>query len=147
MPEICETTHSPNSLKIYEVAKSCYGKDISIDQSIPNNVQCSAAVSFILNKVPCGFPASGFADTFELDAWLAQSQDFKEVPFAEADYGDVIVSPRNGPVHGHCGIIAKYGILSNDSATGLFLEFFSEASWKEYFGMLRGLEIHIYRAV
>ncbi len=141
----CDPTHSANALKIYEIAKSCIGRHITLDESVPHELGCAEALSYVLSKVPCGFPIQGFADTALFCNWLIQSPDFQAV--TEPQYGDVIVSPRAGQTHGHIGIVAKYGILSNDSASGLFLELFDLRNWRHFFGEIRGLPIRFFRAV
>lgn len=138
--------------KIYDKAKSCIGQDISLDQTIPNDVQCAEAVSYILKACQYDIPRKGIAGTGTLYAWLHNNPLFKETrDFNQMEipkYGSIIISPAGtskiGYPHGHTGIVAKYGVLSNDSDTGLFLEKYTLKTWMQFFGEVRGLETYFF---
>ena len=115
------TFHSSN---IYKIAKDCLGKHITEDPNVDPNLGCAEAVSYVLEQAGYDLGSLGIEGTSELYTWL--QNHFTQVvnPLA----GDIIISPTGtsttGSPHGHVGIVAKYGILSNSSSSGLFLENF-----------------------
>lgn len=137
----------PDTLgKIYDAAKAALHTHITLDNSVSPDLGCAEAVSYVLAKSGAfGFPASGFAGTSALWTWLAQHALQVSTP----NPGDVVISPTGmsskGTPHGHVGIVAQYGILSNDSDTGLFLEKYTLDTWKAYFGISLGFPVYFYR--
>lgn len=148
---------SPQAIKIYNEAKACLGKHITLNPTVPDDVNCAESVSFILkNSGVTGFPAGGIAGTASLYTWLANSPKFKRIEAPEQ--GAIIVSPTGSGLHlveGHTGICGafglqfpnEYGILSNDSDTGLFSEKWNLLTWWEYYGRKGGLVIALFRAL
>lgn len=134
---------SANRLALYEWAKGCLHKDIAATQ---DELGCAEAVSYLLHKV--GVP--GFKPTVstqelwgELKALYAFEQVQEPLP------GDIIISPTGtstiAAAHGHVGIVAFYGILSNNSMTGLFEEYYTMQSWKAYYGDKLKFPIYYFR--
>lgn len=134
--------------KIYNVAAGDLHKQITLNSSVPPDVGCAEAVSYVLKQAGVsGIPAQGFASTSDLYHWMLNSTQF--VATTEPQAGDIVISPTgtssiNTP-HGHTGIVAKQGILSNDSDTGLFLEKYTLSSWKQYFGATLGFPVYYFR--
>lgn len=132
---------------IYTTAKKCLEQHITLDMEVPNEVGCAEAVSYILNKAGiAGIPAEGFQSTYDLYLWLKNNQNF--CLSTTPSLGAVIVSPTgtstlNSP-HGHTGICGQYGILSNDSNTGLFLEIWTVDKWEQYYGETLGFPIYFF---
>lgn len=140
--------------RIYGVAKAHLGMHITLNPTVPADVGCAEAVSFILkNAGITGFPVNGFASTADLNVYLVDSSSqFKRlIEPSDATPGCVWISPSGysstGAPHGHVGISGKYGILSNDSATGLFLELWTPESWQTYYEQKLGFPIFVYQAV
>lgn len=122
---------SVNRLALYALAKSCLHRDIAVTQ---NELGCAEAISYLLHvqQVP------GFQPTLSTAALYAQLRVLDA--FEQVDQplpGDIIISPTGtstiGSDHGHVGIVAYYGILSNNSMTGLFEEYYTMQSWKAYY--------------
>lgn len=134
------------SQAIYTTAAAVLGTHITLDASVPPDLGCAEAVSYILTKagIP-NIPPEGFPGTAGLYTWLQANFILTTTPQA----GDVVISPTGtsttGSPHGHTGIVAKYGILSNDSDTGLFLEKYTQASWETYFHGTEGFPVFYYR--
>ncbi|MBX4216139.1 hypothetical protein KW797_04290, partial [Candidatus Parcubacteria bacterium] len=129
--------------KIYEFSKSCLGKDIATTQ---NELGCAEAVSYVFNHVGVqDFPKNGFLSTLEFHIWLKKNA--QEV--AEPSLGDIIISPTGSSskkaTHGHIGIVARHGILSNNSMNGLWQEYYTQESWKAYYGSKLGFPVFFYR--
>lgn len=132
--------------KIYLEAKACLDKHITLDPSVPPDLGCAEAVSFVLKNAGVqNLPTNGYAGTHDLYIWLKNHSTQVTTPQA----GDVIISPTgtstiNSP-HGHTGIVALYGILSNDSDTGLFMEKYTLDTWNKYFHGVEGFPVYYFR--
>lgn len=140
--------------KLYEVAKSNLGKDISLDQSIPNELQCAQAASFVIKQVKSNaIPVHGISGTAALYQWMKDSPLFEET-FAPS-LGSIIINATGtgkNTIRGHCGIVAKYdlmykndaGVMSNDSNTGTLREQWSLKQWDKYYRITGGMPTHYF---
>lgn len=132
-------------LKLYDLAKNSLGKDIATTQ---DELGCAEAVSGLINRAYGDFPA-GILSTLDLYNKLAAHSKFRKVLLANSDPGDIIISPttmgRDRSAHGHVGIIANYGICSNDSASGLWKENYTMTQWLDYFATKRGFPVYAFR--
>lgn len=129
--------------KIYNLAKSCLGKDIAKTQ---NELGCAEAVSYLLTTLNvAGFPKAGYLSTLDLFHWLKAHATQVTVP----EIGDVIISPTGTSskksAHGHVGIVAKFGVLSNNSMNGLFEEYYTLEKWRAYYGDKLGFPIYYFK--
>lgn len=134
-----------NSHIIYDTAKGLLGQHITLNDNVPKDVGCAEAVSYVLKKSGVNIPNGGIAGTSTLCDFLQHSSVFKEV--FNYEIGAVIVSPTgsgNGKIEGHTGICAIYGILSNDSSTGLFSEQWNIQNWKQYYNVYGGLSVRYF---
>lgn len=135
--------------KIYQVAKLCLGEHLTLDSTVPADLGCAEAVSYVLGKAGLSVPAKGFQGTANLYTWLLQHPDFKAVTTPTA--GGVVISPTGtsskGAPHGHVGIVLQHGIGSNDSSTGLFKENYTTESWAKYFGVQKGFPVYYFAPV
>lgn len=138
-----------NETKLYTIAKNNLGKHITLDPNVPYDVGCAEAVSFNLKQLGVvGIPLSGFASTADLYTWMKSLPSlFDEIECPEA--GAIIISPsgtstQNAP-HGHVGICGNFGIMSNDSQSGLFLELWTVDKWNTYYGHALGFPVHFFR--
>lgn len=131
---------------IYEIAKSCLGKHITLNENVPPELGCAEAISYILKQAGYTLPEGGFAGTYDLYKWLLANFNQRDIPIV----GDIIISPTGTSSkqakHGHVGCLGKYGILSNHSDTGLFLEVFTLQKWQDYYGDLLGFPVYFFRA-
>lgn len=133
-------------LRIYNTAAAALGKHITLDPSVPPDLGCAEAVSYVLKMSGFLLPEAGIAGTSALYIWLQRNF----IPVTNPIFGDIIISPTGfssiGSSHGHTGIVAKYGILSNDSDTGLFLEKYTLTSWHQYFAVTEGFPVFYFRS-
>jgi len=135
--------------KIYNTASSLLGVSLVPVGDDPD-VGCAISVSVLL-KEKCGIDIAETQSTYALLEELEKSSSFKEV--TDPEPGDVIISAtgtqvKNSPiVHGHTGIVAKYGILSNSSLTGLWSENYTLDSWKERYEVQGGFPTRFFRAL
>ncbi len=140
-----------NALRIYQTAKNLLGTDASPNDVAPDFLACAETVWNIVNKA-LGLRIAGapITSTKVLYEALLKSSMFESVTLDQADMGDIIISPTgygtNRSAHGHCGIIAKYGILSNNSEDGKLEENYTKTSWKNYFEA-RGFPVVCFRAL
>lgn len=126
----------------------------TLDSSVPAEYGCAEAVSFILQKSGLPIPAGGIAGTASLYEWLSSNPSFKRIYAPEP--GAIIISPTgygNGSINGHTGFLGKpgkyykgdYGIVSNDSNTGLLLELWDLTRWQKYYLQQGGLPVAFFR--
>lgn len=135
---------NPNAAKIYAQAKRLIGTDASPRDAAPDTLACAETVNRIV-ALALGAPIGGGTSTASM--WQVLRTDTKRwtpIIGSEALPGDIIISPTGGTTnarleHGHVGIVAKFGILSNNSENGLLCENYDIPSWKRYysgFGLL-----------
>lgn len=129
--------------KIYQLAKECLGRDIAATQ---HELGCAEAVSYVLNGVGVkDFPRNGYLSTADMYIWLKRFAVRVESPV----YGDIIISPtgtsEKGYRHGHVGIVAKHGVLSNNSMNGLWQEYYTLTSWDKYYNDRLGFPVIFFR--
>jgi hypothetical protein len=148
---------TPTQQKIYNNLLAYLEEHCTLDNSVPADVGCAEAVSFILHKSGiAGLPITGIAGTATLYEWLSHNPHFKRVYTPEA--GALIISPTgygNNTVSGHTGFLGKYGkyyagdwgIVSNDSSTGLLLELWNLNRWQKHYGQQGGLPVAFFRAL
>lgn len=132
-------------MALYNLAKSKLGYDIAATQ---NELGCAEAVSYLLHtlQVP-GF--SPTLSTNELYHELLNIKCFAEVKAPLP--GDIIISPTGystkGSAHGHVGICAFHGIMSNNSMNGLWEQYYTELSWQQYYAGKLGFPVLYFRYV
>lgn len=136
-------------ISIYNVAAGCLGKHITLDNTVPPDLGCAEAVSYVLKNAGLPVPVGGFPGTAGLYSWLTNTSLFTQT--RSPSPGDIVISPSGmstkGDPHGHTGIVAKYGILSNNSDSGLFMEVYSIDTWDKYFGDTLGFPVYYFRAL
>lgn len=141
---------TPDSIKLFDTAKN------NLDKNLCENFAygCAETVSNLLH-LAFGFVVPGAASTYMLLQYLIKEQAFnyfKEVTEAEALPGDIIISatgtslkPNPDIPNGHVGVVAEYGILSNNSANGLLQEKWNMPSWKQHYEVDGGYPTRIFR--
>lgn len=142
--------------RIYAEVKLNLGLHLTLDAAVPDEVGCAEAVSKILSLAGIPVPSKGIAGTASLYEWLVTSILFERID--DPEQGAIIISPTgagNGSVEGHTGIVGAFnlafpndwGICSNDSASGKFLERWSYERWESVYGGVGNLPIYFFRAV
>lgn len=142
--------------EIYTQAKLHLGSHITLNDTVPAEEGCAEAVSYILRAAKIPVPQGGIAGTASLYEWLLANPLFEKIE--EPEEGCIIISPTgmgNGRVEGHTGVLgafgvqfgADWGICSNDSASGKFLELWSFQRWIAYYGTVGNLPIYFFRAL
>ncbi len=132
-------------LKIYQTAADCLGKVMSGSNAA---FGCAISLNNVVEKA-VGHPVGGVASTHSMFNILDNSPLYKEIDLKKALPGDIIISPTgygNGTLpNGHCGVVAKYGILSNNSENGLWQEKWKLENWIKYYGKLGGYPVKFFR--
>jgi hypothetical protein len=130
--------------KIYTAAKLALNTHVTLDPSVPPDVGCAEAVSYILKNSGVILPPRGMASTSQFMIWLKKNGKLVTTPEA----GNIVISPTGtstkGVLHGHMGIVLKYGIASNDSNTGLFRENYTVKSWQRLFHTHLGFPVYFF---
>lgn len=141
---------------LYTVAQKSLGTHQTLNDAVPPDVGCAEAVSSMLQSAGVSLPARGIAGTAALYTWLKNNPRF--VQTTTPDAGCIIISPTTpgaAITHGHVGIIAMYGlqytddwgIISNDSDTGLIREKWCLKDWINYYQVYGGLDVVYFRLI
>lgn len=134
---------------LYEGAKMWLGKDITPEDSTPDEYDCAETVNQI-HRVIFGDEIGGTVSTDNMYHCLLQRKDFIQIEFPLQ--GDIIISPTghgNGRLkNGHVGIVGENGyILSNNSSTGKLEEYYTLSTWKDRYVTLGGFPMKFFRKV
>lgn len=148
-------TMTPEQMKIHDVLVTYLGKRCTLNPQIPPDVSCAEAVSFLLKELGIEDGTTGIAGTASLLAWVvAQPQLFQEV-YAPEESALLIsaTGTGNGLVEGHTGFFGAlgtqyagdWGIVSNNSQTGLLGEQWSWKEWTANYTQLGGITPRLFR--
>lgn len=134
------------SKKLYDVAKANIGQLLSDGNAA---LGCMITVNNLAIKA-WGVPVGGGASTNLGYQSLQDPKRFMYVPLADALPGDIIIAPtgygKNPADHGHVGVCAQYGILSNSSEDGRLHEQWTMPTWFRHYTTDLGFPVKIYRA-
>ncbi len=142
--------------KLYLTAISCLGTDASPNDVAPDELACAETVDTIYKKAFGAFIAGDEAPTLSTkglyDA-LSTSRNWLLLTPSEVVPGCIVISPTgmgNNPQmpHGHVGIVSSDGkIMSNTSATGLWMENYSLATWRERYAVGGGFPVLFFKKI
>src|SRR3990167_7684665 len=137
-----------NREKLYEVSKASISKEMSPNDIAPDELACVESLNEVYKKAFGTVISMGLAytSTAALLGVLASDGRFKGVH--EPLFGDIIISPTgagNGTIRGHCGVIGKSWIMSNDSRTGKWEPNYTLAQWTGFFNGKGELPVHFFR--
>ncbi len=139
-----------NADKLVASTKKLLGHNLSEGTGVPYYVACAISVNKV-HQDAFGFPIGGGASTSELYKALQSSKYFELV--TTSNPGCVIISPTGTGTkpaypHGHVGLIANFGICSNDSSTGIFSENYKDINdWKHQFGDIEGYPTFLFKRI
>lgn len=132
-----------NAEKLVAAAKSCLGQNLSAGTGVSPEVACAISLNKVVYKA-LGKEIGGGASTFELYKAIQKDSRFKEIPVDLAKPGTILIDPTGygkkvAYPHGHCALVANYGICSNDSAKGVWSENYADlAAWRHQFETVEG---------
>lgn len=141
---------------LYLAAKECLGSHVTLDNSVPIDVGCAEAVSYVLTRIGVWDGLKGIAGTAALYNWLLTNDYFQKID--EPEPGAILVSQTgagNGFVEGHTGIVGifgvqfpgDFGVMSNNSNNGIFQEKWSIKAWAQHYKAAGGLPMNYFRYV
>jgi hypothetical protein len=145
------TTKTPREI-LYETSKRLLTPphDVSPKDVADDEYGCAESLWNVLNKAfpnKVGFPLA--LSTRVLFDNLKKSTYYKKVSIP--DIGDIIISVTgsgNGQVpNGHVGICGRYGIMSNSSATGKWMQNFTYERWEGFYNVKGGMKTHYFRRI
>jgi hypothetical protein len=144
MPDNVQT---PNSIKVYETAKECLGKNLC-----ENRIYGCAETINAIFQFALGQPIGGLASTYFMYKVLTTTPTrFKQV--TDPLPGDIIISTtgygKNEPIipNGHVGIVGRFGILSNNSNDGLLEENYTIPQWQKRYVDQGGYPMNFFRVL
>lgn len=117
---------------LYELSKSLIGQHLTLNPTVPKELGCCQALSFVLNKFGSPIPKGGISGTASMKEWL--DNNFT-----------LIQSPRKGSIvlyvtdtgitgsRGHVFIQGEYQRMSNDSSTGLWKAHWDIKASQQYY--------------
>lgn len=139
---------TPNNLAVYNTAKSLLGKRLTLDPTVPKELQCAQSISYILKQAGIkGIPKKGFSSTKALYAFLSDNQPQFWYTVPAPLQGDIVlcVTGEGKYPHGHAGIWGKTHVMSNSSDNGLWEPNYTHLQWRKYFGETGKFPIHFFR--
>lgn len=139
-----QTIHSK---QLFDAAKASLGQLLSDGNA---NLGCAITVNNIAIKA-WGQPVGGGASTNLMYVALQDTKRFTSVLLADIMAGDIIIAPTGYATdpsqHGHVGVIAQFGILSNSSEDGRVHEQWDVPSWVKFYVQTLGFPLKIFRAI
>lgn len=119
--------------QIYFTATKHLGEPLALDRSVPKDVRCAQAVSWIIKEAGHpDMPASGISTVNGLIAWMLEHMQETHQYVTGAIITAHQPDPHN-PNFAHAGVCFNYGIGSNNSPDGLFLENYTKNHWEMFF--------------
>lgn len=139
-----QTEHSK---QLYEIAKASLGQLLSDGNA---NFGCAITVNNLAQKA-WSHPIGGGASTNLMYTSLQDTTKYTPTLLANALPGDIIIAPTGYATdptqHGHVGVVAQYGILSNSSEDGRVHEQWTIPKWVDFYVTFLGFPLKIYRAL
>lgn len=146
---------TPQQTKIHDILLSCLDEHCTLNPQVPPDVGCAEAVSFLLAQMGILDGSEGIAGTLALLKWVeSQPSLFQEIK--EPEESALLISATstgNGFVEGHTGFFGAFGIqypndwgiVSNNSNTGLLGEQWSWTAWTRNYTHLGAIPPRIFR--
>lgn len=140
--------------KLLTIARTHLGEHLTLNDSISPEVGCAEAVSSIFHLAGLPIVPQGIPGTNALLQWLIENPLFEEIFSPEA--GCVAIAATgtgNNKIPGHVGILGAFnvafpkdwGLCSNDSNTGLFLELWRLSKFIHYYTDYGGMQVRYFR--
>lgn len=129
-------------------AVDAIGTDASPSDLAPDELGCAESVSNVVGRVLPQFPT--VTGTWTLLDLLSKHSRFETVT-GEPEPGDIMLYATGqgvGIFPGHVGIVGESNtVMSNDSATGKFIENYTVASFRDRYVRWGGFKEHIFRII
>lgn len=122
-------TQRSASLILYDTAYSFIGKDASPRDFAQDEYGCVDSLQEVIRAAGRAYIAGRTLSTATLCQQLLKSPAYKLINGPEL--GAVTVFPTAGDNHGHCGIVGRNYVMSNDSNSGYWLANYTLAGWSQ----------------
>jgi len=140
--------------KLLTVARENLGKHLTLNESVNPEVGCAESQSALFKLAGIPVPHLGIAGTNAMLQWLIHNPLFEELQSPEA--GCVVIAGTGtgkGIIKGHVGTLGAfnvafpndYGLCSNDSNTGLWLELWRLSKFVHYYQDYGGMKVRYFR--
>lgn len=142
-----------NQQKLYAAAKGVLDAGESlVPAGFDPDLGCAISMCELLKRIGVIIPETPSTATLIYE--FEKSLSFIEIGALEATAGDIIIcatgtsSIYDTPIqHGHVGVIGKFGIMSNDSDTGLWKEKYTIDTWRQRWEVEGGYQSRYFRVV
>lgn len=126
-----------NSEKLYNVAFTCIGKDMSPLDVAPDSLGCAESLNGVYFKAFGERLGTGAALTSTKALYESMLKDERLEQVTLPEKGVMVLSPSGysdkGAKHGHCGIWGNFDVMSNDSNSGLWMSNYTHEAWDNVF--------------
>ena len=135
------------NVTLLEEAYKYIGVDASPGDRADDVLGCAESVTEILKKVRPRTPI--ILGTWTLNEYFKNTKGYRQVTVPMP--GDIVISPTgmgNGKIRGHVGIVGRRGtILSNSSASGKWMSFYTLESWNKRYQKKGGITTTYYSLI
>lgn len=129
---------------LYNLSKSLIGQHLTLNPTVPKEVGCAQAMSFVLKKFGCDIPKNGISSTVEMKKWLDINFDKVDAPQRGSVMIAVTGTGSKKEYRGHVFVYGNEASMSNDSSTGLWKAHWFNENAKKYYGGTLGIPLHYY---
>lgn len=135
--------------KLYQASLEFLEMDASPKDTAPDAFACAESLQQVY-KFAFGEFIGGGNSTY----WMWREMERQKNLFEKVEtptHGCIIISPTglnpsdNPMRNGHCGIVGKHRVMSNDSRTGRWSQYFTVESWRAYYGEKGQYPIYFYK--
>ncbi len=143
-PQILTVTSTDKNFDLYNLSKSYIGKYLTLNPTVPKNVNCCQAMSFVLKSAGYNIPKNGISGTWDMKQWL--DKNFVKIDTPKIGSIMIAVSGTGSKpeYRGHVFVYGNEASMSNDSTTGLWKAHWLNKNAKHYYGKTLGMTLHYY---
>lgn len=147
-PVVPDTVEAPTDVKrkkLYDVAYSCLGKNMTA-ADVPTHLGCASSLNNVFKKA-FGKEIGGGASTYNMLKALEKDARFYEVTSPLP--GDIVMNASGtstkGFPTGHVGVWGKNSVMSNNSFTAKWDAHYTLSGWRDFFEKQRGFPTRFFR--
>lgn len=135
--------------QLYSTAYASIGKDMSPANIAPNSLACAESLNGVFFAAFNEHLGTGAALTSTQALYQEMVQDTRLEQITSMEEGAIVISPTGysseGAKHGHCGVVGKFDVMSNDSNSGLWLDNYTKETWYNVFNKQLGFPVYLFR--
>lgn len=149
MPPIADPQPIPTPTEnkndvLYNLSKSLIGQHLTLNPTIPKEIGCCQAMSFVLKKFGVNIPNGGISGTANMKEWLDANFTKIDAPRRGSIMIAVSGTGSKPEYRGHVFVYGNEASMSNDSTTGLWKAHWLNENAKVYYGNTLGMPLHYY---